>query len=79
MASLKDIKVVVEEGGGSVWGQLPNIPYKSDKFCLGFTLEAQRVVCHARDNSGRPPSASTIIEFTKIKSTLWKTLIAIVT
>ena len=44
MASLKDAKNVLEEGGGTIWGQLPGIPYKSDKFGLGFTLEAQRVV-----------------------------------
>ena len=55
MASLKDAKVVVEEGGGTVWGQLSNIPYNCNKFGLGFTSEAQRVVRRARANSGRPP------------------------
>ena len=53
MDSLKDVKVVVEEGGGIIWVQLPKIPYKSDKFGLGFTLEAQRVILRAR--AGRPP------------------------
>ena len=55
MASLKDAKAIIEEGGGTIWGQLPDIPYKSDKFGLGFTLDSQRVVHHARANSGRPP------------------------
>ena len=40
MESLKDIKAVVEEGDNTIWGQFPDIPYKSDKFGLGFTLEA---------------------------------------
>ena len=26
MASLKDAKAVIEEGGSTIWGQLPNIP-----------------------------------------------------
>ena len=30
MASLKDARAVVEEGGCTIWGQLPDIPYKSD-------------------------------------------------
>ena len=42
----------IEEGGCTIWGQLPNIPYKSDKFGLGFTAEGQRVVRHAR--AGKP-------------------------
>ena len=54
MASLKDARVVVEEGGDTIQGQLPNIPYKSDKFGLGFTSEAQRAIRRARANSGRP-------------------------
>ena len=53
MSSLKDAKVVVEEGGCTIWGQLPDIPYKSDKFGLGFTLSAQKVVRCAR--AGGPP------------------------
>ena len=28
MASLKDAKVVIGEGGSTIWGQLPDIPYK---------------------------------------------------
>ena len=29
MASLKDARAIVEDGGCTIWGQLPNIPYKS--------------------------------------------------
>ena len=53
MASLKDARAVVEEGGCTIWGQLPDIPYKSNKFGLGFTSEAQKAVRCAR--AGRPP------------------------
>ena len=53
MASLKDAKATIEEGGCTIWGQLPEIPYKYDKFGLGFTTEGQKVVRHAR--AGRPP------------------------
>ena len=52
---MKDARAVVEKGGCIVLGQLPDIPYKSDKFGLGFTSQAQRVVRRARANSGRPP------------------------
>ena len=48
MSSLKDAKAVIEKGGCTIWCQLPNIPYKSDKFGLGFTLGAQKAVCPAR-------------------------------
>ena len=48
MASLKDAKAVIEEGGVTIWGQLPDIPYKSEKFGLGFTSGAQKVVRRAR-------------------------------
>ena len=53
MASLKDAKEAVEEGGCTIWGQLPDIPYKFDKFGLGFTSRAQRTVRRAR--TGGPP------------------------
>ena len=56
MASLKDAKAVVEEGGCIIWGQLLDIPYKSNKFGLGFTSGAQRVVRRAR--AGGPPPTS---------------------
>ena len=57
MSSLKDAKAVIEEGGCTIWGQLPNITYKSDKFGLGFTSGAQEVVRHARAG-GPPPKIS---------------------
>ena len=44
---------MVEEGGCTIWGQLPDIPYKSDKFGLGFTSSAQKDVRRAR--AGGPP------------------------
>ena len=53
MASLKDAKAVFEEGGCTIWGQLPDIPYKFDKFCLGLTSGTQKAVFRAR--TGRPP------------------------
>ena len=53
MSSLKDAKAVIEEGGCTIWGQLPNIPYKSEKFGLGFTSGAHKAICHAR--AGGPP------------------------
>ena len=50
---MKDAKATIKEGGCTIWGQLSDIPYKYDKFGLGFTAEGQKVVCcaHAR----RPP------------------------
>lgn len=39
MASLKGAKTVVEEGGCTVWGQLTDVPYKSDKFGLGYNFK----------------------------------------
>src|SRR3954466_12154378 len=36
MASLKDAKAVIEEGGCTVWGQLLDVPYKFDKLGLGY-------------------------------------------
>ena len=62
MASLKDARAVVEEGGCTTWGQLPDIPYKFDKFGLGFTIEAQRTVRRAR--AGRPPFCISKMEST---------------
>ena len=53
MDSLKDAKAVVEEGRCTIWGQLLDIPYKSENFGLGFTSGAQRVVRRAR--VGGPP------------------------
>ena len=53
MSSLKDAKAVIEEGGSIIWGKLPDIPYKSDKFGLGFTSTGQKAVHRAR--AGGPP------------------------
>ena len=53
MSYLKDAKAVIEESGCTIWGQLPDIPYKSDKFGLGFTSSAQKAVRRAR--AGGPP------------------------
>ena len=44
MASLKDARAVIEKGNCANWGQLPDFTQKNDKFGLGFTAEAQRVV-----------------------------------
>ena len=51
--SLKVAKEVVEEGGCTIWGQIPDFPHKTDKFDLGFTSGAQRAVRRAR--AGGPP------------------------
>ena len=53
MSSLKDAKAVIEEGGCTIWGKLPDIPYKYDRLGLGFTAGAQKTICHAR--AGVPP------------------------
>ena len=53
MDSLKDAKDAIEERGCTIWGQLPDIPYKSDKFGLSFTVGGQRSVHRTR--AGRPP------------------------
>ena len=53
MASLKGARAVVEEGGCTNWGQLPNFTHKTDKFGLGFTSGSQKVVQRAR--AGGPP------------------------
>ena len=52
-ATLETARVVVEDWGCAIWGQLPDIPYKSDKFGLGFTSKAQKEVWYAR--AGKPP------------------------
>ena len=38
IVSLKNVYVVVEVGNCTIWGQLPDIPFKADKFGLGFTI-----------------------------------------
>ena len=44
MVSLRDARAVVQKGNCANWGQLPDFTQKNDKFGLGFTAEAQRVV-----------------------------------
>ena len=53
MSSLKDVRAVVEEGRSTIWGQLPDFPFKADKFGLGFTSASQKVV--RRSHAGGPP------------------------
>ena len=53
MACLKDTRAAIDQGGCANWGQLPDFTHKTDKFGLGFTAEAQRVVRRAR--VGIPP------------------------
>ena len=48
MASLKDAQAAVEEGGSTIWGQLPDLPFKSDKTGLGFTIKGQKMIRHER-------------------------------
>ena len=43
-ASLKDAEAVIKEGKSIVWGQLPDFPYKTDKFGLGFTAAGQKAM-----------------------------------
>ena len=53
MASLKDAKVVVEEGGCTIWGQLPNFLFKPYKTGLGFTTKGQKMI--RRERASGPP------------------------
>ena len=53
MVSLKDARVVVEEGNNEMWGQFLDIPFKADKFGLGFTSKAQKEIRGAR--TGKSP------------------------
>src|ERR1051325_6993897 len=53
MASLKDARVVVEEGDCTDWGQLPDFPFKSDKTGLGFTSKGQKMI--RRECAGGSP------------------------
>ena len=53
MTSLKDARAVIEEGGCTIWGKLPDFPFKSHKFGLGFTAKAQKEV--RRTRIGKPP------------------------
>ena len=53
MSSLKDAEAVVKEGGSTIWGQLPDFPYKTNKLGLGFTAASQKAVRRCR--TGGPP------------------------
>ena len=53
MVSFKDARAAVEEGSCDTWGQLLEIPFKANKFGLGFTVKAQKEVKHAR--ARKPP------------------------
>ena len=46
MSSLKDARAVVEEGGSTIWGQLPDFPFKSEKI---------RLEVHLNCSEGRAP------------------------
>src|ERR1043165_1102956 len=48
MASLKDAQAAVEEGGNTIWGQLPDLPFKSDKTGFGFTTKGQKMIRRER-------------------------------
>ena len=53
MVSVKDARATIEEGNCDTWGKLLDIPFKADKFGLGFTVKAQKEVRRAR--AGKPP------------------------
>src|ERR1043165_8648223 len=53
MASLKDAQAAVEEGGSTIWGQLPDLPFKFDKTGLGFTIKGQKTI--RRERAGQLP------------------------
>ena len=48
MASLEDARAAIKEGKNSAWGQLPDIPHKTDKFGLGFTAAGQKAMRRAK-------------------------------
>lgn len=52
MVSLKDAQAVVEDGGYTVWGQLPYFPLNSEKFWLGFFAKTQKEV--RSSHAGKP-------------------------
>src|ERR1043165_5207456 len=53
MASLKDAQAAGEEGGSTIWGQIPDLPFKSDKTGLGFTIKGQKMI--RRERAGQLP------------------------
>ena len=42
MVSVKDACAAIEEGSYDTWGKLLDIPFKAEKFGLGFTIKAQK-------------------------------------
>ena len=67
MASLKNARVMVEVRGCTIWGKIPDIPYKSNKFGLGFTSKAQKEVYRPR--AGGPPLRMSNNEVTALEDT----------
>ena len=53
MVSVKEFHAEMEEGNCDTWGKLLDIPFKVDKFSLGFTVKAQKEVRYARTR--KPP------------------------
>src|ERR1051325_4061344 len=53
MASLKDAQAAVEEGDSTIWGHLPDLPFKSDKTGLGFTIKGHKMI--RRERAGQLP------------------------
>src|ERR1044072_7124268 len=53
MASLKDSQAAVEEGDNTIWRQIPDLPFKSDKTGLGFALKGQKMI--RREHAGQLP------------------------
>ena len=53
MVLVKDARAEIEEGNCDTWGQLLDIPFKADKFSLGFTVKYHKEVRRAR--AGKPP------------------------
>ena len=47
MVSFRDACAIVKEGSCDTWGQLLEIPFKADKYGLGFTIKAQKEVRRA--------------------------------
>ena len=41
-------RAAIKEGKNSAWGQLPDIPHKTNKFGLGFTAAGQKTMRRSR-------------------------------
>src|ERR1051325_10850281 len=53
MALLKDAQAAVKEGGSTIWGRIPDLPFKFDKTGLGFTIKGQQMI--RRERAGQLP------------------------